>query len=218
MDINAIFNRLMRLARLDTSVFDEVRDDARETIPAIVIVAVGSLIAGFGVWLWLLFVKPSGIDVDFVNILLFVWLLGTALTVGLWFAWVGVTFVVLQSVYHEQVDFQSLLRTMGYASFPFAASLLMLIPALSMGFALVPLVAWFVLSIFAVQSASGADSDRVIKANFAGFLVFCLVLGLLARGVGIGTGVFVNSEGGKAIAEGEFYKFDLGGLNFDPNP
>lgn len=207
MDPNIIFGRLVRLAKLDTSVFDEVRDDPKETLPAVAIVAISALLAGIGAWLWLTLVKPfGGLDIDFVNILLFIWLLGTILTVGAWALWVGVTWLVLQNVYKEQVEFQTLLRTMGYAAFPFAFSILMAIPALSMGFALVPLVGWFVLSIFAVQAASGAESDRVIKANLAGFLACCLLLGLFARGFGIATGVFVVSEGLKPAVEGEYYK------------
>lgn len=209
MDPNLILNRLVRLAQLDTSPFDEVRDDQRELIPAIAIVAISALLAGIGTWLWLLFVKPDGpISVDFVNVLLNVWLLGTAMTVALWAVWVGVTAVVLQSVFKEPVEFTSLFRTMGYASFPFAASFLMLLPYLHMGIGLAAIVGWFVLSIFAVQAATGADSGKVIKSTLAGFLVFAVLLGMFARGAGIGTGIFINSES-RAVGEGEFYEVDF---------
>jgi hypothetical protein len=209
MDFQLILNRLMRLAQLDTSPFDEVRDDQRETLPAILIVVAGSLLSGIGLWLWLLFVKPDGpVDVDFVNVLLYIWLLGTVVTVVMWAVWVGVTAVLLQSFFKEPVDMMSLFRTMGYASFPFAAGLLMLIPYLHMGIGLAALVAWFVLSIFAVQATSNADSGKVIKSTLAGFLVFAVILGMFARGTGIGTGVFINSES-RAIGEGEFYELDV---------
>ena len=209
MDPNLILNRLVRLAQLDTSPFDEVRDDQRELVPAVAIVAISALLAGIGVWLRLLFVKPDGpIDVDFVKVFLNVWLLGTLVTVVLWGVWVGVTAVVLQSFFKEPVDMMSLFRTMGYASFPFAASFLVLLPYLHMGIGLAALVAWFVLSIFAVQAASGADSGKVIKATLAGFLVFATLLGMFARGAGIGTGVFIDSES-RAVSEGEFYKINL---------
>ena len=45
MDPNVVINRLVRLAKLDTTVFDEVRDDANELIPAIVITVVSALLA-----------------------------------------------------------------------------------------------------------------------------------------------------------------------------
>ncbi|MCA9830906.1 MAG: YIP1 family protein [Dehalococcoidia bacterium] len=209
MDPNLILNRLVRLAQLDTSPFDEVRDDQRELMPAIAIVAISALLAGIGSWLWLAFKGPlpsgTGISVDFTNVLINVLLLGTLMTVALWAVWVGVTAVVLQSVFKEPVDMMSLFRTMGYASFPFALSFLALLPFLHTGVALLSLVGWFVLSIFAVQAASGADSGKVIKATLAGFFVFAVLLGMFARGAGIGTGIFIDSES-RAIYEGELYK------------
>jgi hypothetical protein len=172
----------------------------------VLIVAVSCLLTGIGLWLWLLFEVPNGLDIDFVNVLLYIWLLGTVVTVIMWAVWVGVTAVVLQNFFKERVDMLALFRTMGYASFPFAAGFLMLIPHLSMGIGLVTLVAWFVLSIFAVQAATGADSGKVIKSTLAGFLVFAIVLGLFARSTGISTGVFLHSES-RAISEGEFFEF-----------
>jgi hypothetical protein len=210
MDINLVLNRLMRLAQLDTSPFDEVRDDPRENITAVAIVAVSALLAGIGTMLWLILIKGDFVgdaaDLDFVSVFLKVILLGTIFTVVMWAVWVGVTGVVLQSVFKEPVDMLSLARTMGYASFPFAASFLVLLPFLSMGVGLAALVAWFVLTIFAVQAASGADSGKVIKATLAGFFVFAVILGIFGRGTGIATGVFINSES-RGIAEGEFYDF-----------
>jgi hypothetical protein len=208
LDINAVVNRILRLARLDTSAFDEVRDDQRETIPAIAIVVVSCLLAGFGAWMWLIFVAPDGVDVDHGKVIVNVFLLGTIVTTVVWAVWVAVTAMMLNSVYKEHVDLMSLMRTMGYASFPFALSMLMLVPMLSFGVALFAVGVWVVLSIFAVQAATTAESDRVIKANLVGFFVFAIVLGLLARNVGLASGVFVNSES-RTIAEGEFFKVDL---------
>jgi len=52
MDPNVILNRVLRLARLDTSVFDEVRDDQNETVPAVIIAAISAFLAGLGSFLW----------------------------------------------------------------------------------------------------------------------------------------------------------------------
>lgn len=214
MDFNLILGRIRRLARLDTSVFDEVRDDQRELVPALIIVAVSALLAGIGVWLWLIFVGPDGYDVDIANVFLKIILIGTIFTAVLWAVWVLVTYVVLLQFYKEQVDLQSLFRTMGYAAFPFSLSLLMLVPWFSMAFGIAALVLWFVMSIYAIQAATGVSSDKVIMANLAGFLVFAAILGLIARESGLSTGVFVNSES-MAVSEGEFYElpnFDLGDI------
>ncbi len=217
MDINAILNRVMRLARLDTTVFDEVRDDERELIPAVVIVAISALLAGVGAWLWLIFVKPAGVDIDFGNVLLKIIVIGTLFAGVLWGVWVAITYVILVQVYKEQTDLMSLLRTMGYAAFPFSLSLLMFIPGLSFGIALAAVVLWFVMSTYAVQAASNASSDRVVMANAIGFIVFAVFMALIARQSGLTTGVFVNAES-RAVSEGEYYKLDLGSLRDLINP
>jgi hypothetical protein len=211
MDPQLILNRIMRLVRLDTTVFDEVRDDQRELVPAVVIVAVSALLAGIGVWLWLLFITPSGLSVDHGKVLLKVLVLGTIFAVVLWAVWVAVTYVALVQFYKEQADLQALLRTMGYAAFPFGLSILMFIPGVSFGIAMAAVVLWVVMSIYAVQAATAAGSDRVIMATLIGFAVFAIVMALIARESGLTTGIFINAES-RAIGEGEFWKFDFGGL------
>lgn len=209
MDPNAIMNKVMRLARLDTSVFDEVRDDPKEIGPAIILVAISALIAGIGVMLWLLFVKPDGADLDFAGVLLKVLILGTIFAVVLWGVWVAVTYFVLVQVFKEPADIQVLARTMGYAAVPFALSFLMLIPGISLGIGIVALVIWFVMSIYAVQAATGASPDRVIIANLAGFAVFAIIMSFLASVTGMTTGAFVQSDNvftEGTIFEGEYYE------------
>ncbi|MEX2080671.1 MAG: YIP1 family protein [Dehalococcoidia bacterium] len=212
MDPNKTINYIMRLARLDTSVFDEVKDDTQELIPAIIVVVVSALIAGLGVWLWLMLDAPGGYDVDFANVFINVWLLGTLFTVGLWVAWVAIVYVVLVQFYKETADFQTLLRTMGYAAFPFSLSLLLLIPSLGFGFALTAIVLWFVMSTYAIHATTTAASDRVMIANAAGFLVFAVMMGLLATETGMTTGAF--SYIGDAVFEGEYFDFG-GGFDID---
>jgi hypothetical protein len=211
MDPNLILNRLNRLVRLDTTVFDEVRDDPKELVPAIIIVAVSALLASIGAWLWLALVGHDPYEVDFGKVFLKIILMGTLFNVGLWAVWVLVTYATLTAYFKEQADLQSLFRTMGYASFPLAATVVMLIPWLSFGVALIALVAWFVLSIYAVQATTGAHSNHVIAANLAGFDVFAILMAFLARSTGMTNGIFVNTENGYstghgAIVEGDNYK------------
>ncbi len=213
MDPTKTLNYIKRLAKLDTSAFDEIKDDTTELIPAIVVMVVSTLIAGIGVWLWLILDAPSGVDVDHGNVLVNVLLLGTLFTVGLWIAWIAVSYVVLAQFYKETADFQTLLRTMGYASFPFALSLLILIPSLGFGFALTAIVLWFVMSTYAISAATGAASDKVVMANAAGFAVFAVVMGLIATETGMTTGAFAQIL--EARFEGEYFKIASFDFDFD---
>ncbi len=53
MDPNAMMDRIVRLLRFDTSVFDEVKDDPNETIPAVIVALVSAFLAGLGALLYL---------------------------------------------------------------------------------------------------------------------------------------------------------------------
>ncbi|KAA0224626.1 MAG: hypothetical protein HUU14_05505 [Dehalococcoidia bacterium] len=210
MDPNLVINRIVRLAKLDTTVFDEVRDDERELVPAIVVAVVSTIISAIGAWLYLLFKAPDGVEIDFGNVFVKEILLGSIFSIVLWGVWVGVAYVVLVQFYREQADMQSLLRTMGYAAFPLSLSILMLITPMGLGLGITAMVLWFVMSTYAIQATTSASSDHVVMANAVGFLVFAIVLSFLADQSGMAPGVWIFS--GDAVGEGEFYKIDLGGL------
>lgn len=193
MDPNAIVNRVLRLARFDTSVFDEVRDDQQELIPALIVLAISSFLAGLGAALHWSIVPASNsqFDGNFVNN----FLLGSIFFAVMYVVAGLVIYVVMAQMYKVTSDVQSLLRTMGYASIPFAASLLMFVPVIWPLFAVVPLALLLVMMIYAVQSATGADSNQVVISSVIGFSVMVLVLGLITLQQGrldvpIGAGLF----------------------------
>lgn len=176
MDPNVVMNRLVRLAKLDTTVFDEVRDDATELIPAIVIAAVSALLAGLGAFLFWKTVAAGTPDNAFVNEVI----LGVIFMIVLYGVAIAAVYVVMAQMFKVQVDIQALARTMGYAAFPLAFSVLMFIPLLWPIFAIVPLALLLVTMIYAVQSASGAESNQVVIASLIGFAVFVLFLGVIS--------------------------------------
>lgn len=176
MDPNVIINRLVRLAKLDTTVFDEVRDDAQELVPSIIILAVSSILAGLGAFLFWEVVADESPDDTLLRILI----LGSIFMAGMYAVAILVVYVVLAQFYKTSADVQVLFRTMCYASAPLALSLLMFIPLIWPVFALVPLALLFVMMIYAVQSATGADSNQVVMSTLIGYSVMVLVLGFIA--------------------------------------
>lgn len=176
MDPNAIVNRLIRLAKLDTSVFDEVRDDERELIPALVVAVAAAFLAGLGALLWSQIIPDADLDSIFVN----QFLLGSIFFALLYAVAALVIYVVMAQMYRIQADVMAILRTMGYAAFPMALSVLMFIPLIFPLFAIVPLALLYVMMIYATQSATGADSGQVVISVTIGFSVMVLVLGIIA--------------------------------------
>ncbi len=192
MDPNVVLNRVARLARLDTTVFEEVRDDPNETIPSVIIAAISALLAGLGAFLWWQIVSS---DVDLDSLFLNTVILGTIFLFLMYYAASLVIYVVMAQLYRVQADIMSLLRVMGYASIPLAASILMLVPIIWPVFAVLPIAALLVMMIYAVQSVTGADSDEVVVASLIGLAVLVLVCGLIANTVDLpdapmGAGIF----------------------------
>ena len=189
LDVGAIVSRIQRLARLDTTVFDEVRNAASETIPALAVVIGSTLLSAIGVWLWLT-LEVDGLDT--AQVILKLVILGTAVTVGAWALWALVTQVVLLNVFGVQADRMSLIRCMGYAAAPAAAMLLMLVPTIGLGIGIAATVAWFTLTNYAIQAAApAARPNQVVLANIAGFAVFAVLMALLADTTGWSPGLFI---------------------------
>jgi hypothetical protein len=176
MDPNLTLNRVLRLARLDTTVFDEVRDDPAELLPAIIVAVISSLLAGLGAFLYWQITVDLAWDNRFMN----VFLLGSLFMALVYGLAALVIYLVLVQIFRVDVDLYALVRCLGYAAIPLALSLLMVIPVIYPLFSLAPLGLLLVFMIYAVQSATNADSNHVVIASFAGFAVMCLVLGVIA--------------------------------------
>lgn len=179
MDPNVVVDRLVRLMRLDATVFDEVRDDEREILPAAIIVAVGALLAGFGAFLWWQTIPSSteGIDGLFLNTVV----LGSIFLALIYGVAILVVYLIMVQVFRVHIEIMPLARVLGYAAWPLGLSVLMFIPFVHPVFAILPLCLLFVMMIYAVQSATGAESRDVVVASLGGLAVMVLVLSLIAN-------------------------------------
>jgi hypothetical protein len=175
MDFQVTVGRLLRLARLDTTVFDEVRMDPTATASSFVVAAVAAFAAGLGGWLWWI----QKIDSDGGRVFVQSVILGSLFAIGLWIVWLFVVYVLLTQVFRERADLQQLIRTMGMAAAPLGLSFLLLIPGINYGLALTSRALFFGLTNIAIQSVTTAEPAKVLIANAAGFAVWAVVLTLL---------------------------------------
>lgn len=190
MDFEVVVSRLLRLARLDTTVFDEVRMDPAATASSFFVAAAATFTAGFGGWLWWLRTQ----DADETRVFFQSFLLGSALSTMLWVVWLFITYVLLTQVFRERADLQQLIRTMGVAAAPLGISLLIFIPGLDFGVGLTSVALLFGLTTIAIQSVTTAEPAKVLSANAAGFAVWAVVLALLVDGrTYAAPGIFITS-------------------------
>lgn len=200
-NLHSVSGWLGRLIRLDVTIFDEIRSEPSATPSAIVIVFGASVMAGIGSWLWA--VQWRGVEATdvFIKSLL----VGSVLQTLAWFIWVYLVFQVLARAYGARVDFSELIRTMGFAFAPVGISILIAVVGFTIPFGVFAMTCAVLLTYFATESASSAEPRQILVANFAGFAVFAIVMGVLAN---IGE---VSSTGGAQIgglAPGLFF-FDL---------
>ena len=168
-------DRLLRMLFLDTSVFDEVRDDERELGSSLVVAGGACLLAGLGAWLhWE--VSELSPPNAFVNS----FLLGSLFLAAMYGATSLLVYVLMVQFFRVQVDLLAIVRTMGYAAAPMALSVGMFVPVLYPLFALMPLALLLVAMIYAVQSATGAAPVQAVVSCLLGFGMMVLVLGVVA--------------------------------------
>ena len=175
--LQSVSGWLGRLARLDLTVFEEVRSDPSATPGAIVVVFLASVLAGIGSWLWA--VQTNGVSAGEVFVKSLV--IGSILQTLVWFIWVYLVFQVLARAYGARTDFYELIRSMGFAFAPVGMSVLVAITAFAVPFGVAALAGATLFSHFAIESSSSAEPRQILIANFVGFLSFAVVMGVLAN-------------------------------------
>jgi len=198
LDLSILSARLMRLVRLDTTVFDEVKQDPAATLPAVFVVIASTLLAAAGGWMWWV-IKGFG---DNGKVFFHSVIMGTVFSFALWIVWLLVAWVILTQLFREDADWQQMLRTMGMASAPLALSVAMFIPGIDMGIALASIALFFGLNTIAIQATTQANPARVLMANLAGFAVWAIVLGLLVTDTSyLAPGIFLFDAPGEALSK-----------------
>lgn len=198
LDLGVLADRLQRLLRLDTRVFEEVRQDPAATVPAIVVVAASTVLAGVGGWLWWI-IQDFG---DSGKVFLQSVILGSIFSVALWIVWLLVAWVILTQLFREDADWQQMLRTMGMAAAPLGLSVALFIPGIDLGVGLASIALFFGLTTIAIQAVTPANAAKVLVANLAGFAVWAIVLGLLVTSDNyLAPGVFLFDAPSEALSD-----------------
>jgi hypothetical protein len=184
LDLQVVITRLKRLANLDLTVFEEVRNDSTATLSGVLIAACALFLSGIGGWLWWVIKDyPTADDSPLPanDILVHSAFIGSVLATVLWgFLWLFVAYIMLTQVFHQRAYVEQLLRVMGLAAAPIALMGLMFVPGASLAIGISALALAFALTNVAIKSVTTAPDAEVLVANLAGFLVWCAALSLLA--------------------------------------
>jgi len=161
-------NRIIRAARLDVQLYEEVEADRGATGQAMGVVVMSSIAAGIGS------VASGGLGGI------------VSLTVGAlisWYVWAYLTYFIGTKLFPEpqtQADHGELLRTVGYASSPGLIRVFGVIPGLTEVVFLVASIWMLVTVVIAVRQALDYHSTfRAIGVCILGWIIQAAILGVL---------------------------------------
>jgi len=161
-------DRMVRAAKLDVQVYEEVEADKNAMSQAMAVVVLSSVAGGIG------FMQESGLTGL---------LLGTVFSLLGWYIWAFLTYIIGTKLLPEpqtSADHGELLRTIGFSSAPGIIRILAIIPGLDAIVNLLASVWMLVAMVIAVRQALDYHSTyRAIGVCLIGWIVQAIIGGLI---------------------------------------
>ena len=169
----SLINRMIRAAKLDVSLYEEVEADKSALGQAAAVVLISSVAAGIG--------AVSQLGVRGIVTTAILALLG-------WVIWAFLTYIIgtkLLPVPETKTDLPEMMRTIGFATSPGVLNVFGFIPFIGGFIALIVAVWSFVAMVIAVRQALDYTSTwRAVGVCIIGFIVYIIISMVLAGIVG----------------------------------
>jgi hypothetical protein len=166
-------DRMIRAAKLDVHVYEEVEADKSAMSQAMGVVVLSSLAGGIGL------IQEAGLTGV---------LLGTVVSLIGWYLWAFLSYIIGTKLLPEpqtHADHGELLRTIGFSSAPGMIRVLAIIPGLDTLVYLLASVWMLVAMVIAVRQALDYHSTyRAIGVCIIGWLVQAVIIGVIVMMVG----------------------------------
>ena len=173
MASTGLFDRMIRAARLEATLYEEVEADNPATTQALIVVVLSSICSGIGTALHRV-VVGHGLMGGGIGLLggLF-----SALTV--WFIWSVITYFVGTRIFGGTASYSELLRTIGFANSPGVLLIFSFIPILG-GVISFAVWVWNLLTMFsAVRQTLEFSTGKIILTCIIGWMVALVLLVLI---------------------------------------
>ena len=175
----SLFDRMMRAARLETSLYEEVEADNNATTQALIVVMLSSICSGIGtaVSRALTGHGPTGAGIGLFG--------GLFSALIVWFAWSFITYFVGMKVFGGKASFGELLRTIGFANSPGVLLIFSFIPILG---GLLSFAVWIwnlVAMVTAVRQALDFSTGKAVLTCIVGWIVALVLLVIIGALIAI---------------------------------
>lgn len=175
--MNGLANRMLRAARLEADLYEEVERDVDATPQALLVVVLASLASGIGAAL-------SGRGGGFGTLVI-----GILVALVGWFIWSFLTYWIGTSFFQGKATYGELLRTIGFSDSPGILAILGFLPFLGGLIALVAGIWTLVAMVVAVRQALDFSTGKAVATSIVGWaimLVIMMVFGVMGMGLGMG--------------------------------
>ncbi len=150
----AIVDRMMRAAKGDVNLFEEVEHDPSATTEALIVVVIVALAGGIGGALATAGSRPGGLIGAVIGAVISA-LLG-------WAVFAGVTYFVGTRLFKGEATWEEVLRTLGYAYSPNVLQIVVFIPIVGWLVALIAGLWGLYLSFIGIRAALDISSGQTI--------------------------------------------------------
>lgn len=190
-DWGRAFSLHRRLLAGDLRTFRETANTETDGAPTLAAMALATLAAALGAWLWLVF-TGEGVSVGHAAGRIIG--LGLVCAIAAWAASLAATWWTIQRLFDVRVELRRLARPLALAAGLGVWQVLLFVPGISFAVGILGLTAWFLLSVVAVRAAAPDLDERgsVVSVGI-GFSLYILLLTLAANVAGIAPGVFVHA-------------------------
>ena len=182
--VMSLVSRMIRAARLDVSLYEEVEKDVKAMDQAILVVIIASLCAGVGMAI-------GGQMAGGLSGLAYGLVVGAITALIGWFIWSFITYFIGTRVFKgpkTSATYGELLRCIGFSASPGVIRILSFIPILGPVIMFVAMIWSLVAMVIAVRQALDFSTGRAIVTCIVGFIVLVIISAVVAM---LTAGLFV---------------------------
>jgi len=170
-----LVSRMIRAAKLDESLYEEVEIDPTATTQALIVVVIASVCSGVGSGLEALIFGPLSLQLKLLGFVTNL-VVSSLLSLLGWGIWSFITYFIGTHVLDGTATYEELLRCIGFSDAPSALSILSFIPMLG---GLILLVAWvwsLIAMVVAVRQALDFSTGKAIATCIVGWVAIVIIL------------------------------------------
>ncbi|MBN1189060.1 MAG: YIP1 family protein [Dehalococcoidales bacterium] len=185
MATNSIFSRMLRAAKLDINLYEEVEADTSANRQAFLAVVLVSLATGIGSGFAGLGIKGG---------IWFLWglLVGLAASIIGWLAWSFTAYIIGTKIFkgpETSATWGELLRTIGFSNSPGILRIFSFIPFIGGIISFAASIWALIAGVIAVRQALDFSTGRAIATCIVGWIIYILIV-FLFTGLLLGTAAF----------------------------